>query len=285
MCIITGGEERRDVEDVGKEYGLVKTRSRFNVLVLKIVIQTEQNQRLILFLIDGMMDLMVKYMLLFYAIVLSFVVLEVSSASVLFESALGPEGSIHLGPSLSLKALSNVVPSDAAAPVKSILEGSPPSPPLIQPIIPMIVQPIPQPGLATKSLAYPPTTSAPQPSITQVPPPSISQVPPSMPQSPPPSILPEPVASPYHIANGTTTFNLPGLGHAPKQLPATLNSGVYPDGPLVLIQSTKMRKYMYTEEVSRGSHDMPGHWLVTSAKLVMDDSKIGFYVIGFSSGV
>ncbi|GJX01225.1 hypothetical protein Tco_0185138 [Tanacetum coccineum] len=83
---------------------------------------------------------------------------DIISASVLFESALGPEGSIHLRPSSSLNALSNVVPSDAAAPVKSIPEGSPPSPPLIQPTIPVIMPPIPQPGPATKSLAYPPTT-------------------------------------------------------------------------------------------------------------------------------
>ncbi|GKA81632.1 MACPF domain-containing protein-like protein, partial [Tanacetum coccineum] len=39
------------------------------------------------------------------------------------------------------------------------------------------------------------------------------------------------------------------------------------------IRSTKMRKYVDIEEVSRGSHDMPDHWLVTAAKLVMDDVK------------
>ncbi|GJZ60713.1 hypothetical protein Tco_0616529 [Tanacetum coccineum] len=65
---------------------------------------------------------------------------------------------------------------------------------------------------------------------------------------------------------------------APKQLPATLNSGVYPDGPPVPIWSTKMRKYVDIKEVSRGSHNMPGHWLVTAAKLVMDDGKIDLHV-------
>ncbi|GJS10020.1 DNA-directed RNA polymerase V subunit 7-like protein [Tanacetum coccineum] len=34
--------------------------------------------------------------------------------------------------------------------------------------------------------------------------------------------------------------------------------------PLIPKQSTKMRKYMDIEEVSRGSHDTPGHWLVTA---------------------
>ncbi|GJZ86001.1 MACPF domain-containing protein-like protein [Tanacetum coccineum] len=68
------------------------------------------------------------------------------------------------------------------------------------------------------------------------------------------------------------------VADAPKHLPATLNSGVYPDGPPVPIRSTKMRKYVDIEEVSRGSHDMPGHWLVIAAKLVMDDGKIGLHV-------
>ncbi|GJW06899.1 hypothetical protein Tco_1569322 [Tanacetum coccineum] len=80
-------------------------------------------------------------------------------ASVHFESAFGPEGSIHLGPSSSPNAPTNVVPSDATSPVTSIQEGSPPSPPLIQPIIPVIVPQIPQPGPTTKSPAYPPKTS------------------------------------------------------------------------------------------------------------------------------
>ncbi|GJS94184.1 hypothetical protein Tco_0801152 [Tanacetum coccineum] len=79
---------------------------------------------------------------------------DIISASVHFESAFGPEGSIHLGSSSSPNAPTNVVPSDATAPVTSIQEGSPPSPPLIQPIIPIIVPQIPQPGPATKSPAY-----------------------------------------------------------------------------------------------------------------------------------
>lgn len=78
--------------------------------------------------------------------------------------------------------------------------------------------------------------------------------------------------------SSTFTFGHRAVADAPKQLPATLNSGVYPDGPPVPIRSTKMRKYVDIEEVSRGSHDMPGHWLVTAAKLVMDGGKIGLHV-------
>ncbi|KAI3738820.1 hypothetical protein L2E82_29001 [Cichorium intybus] len=78
--------------------------------------------------------------------------------------------------------------------------------------------------------------------------------------------------------SSTFTFTQRSVTDAPKQLPATLNSGVYPDGPPVPIRSTKMRKYVDIEEVVRGSHDMPGHWLVTAAKLVMDGGKIGLHV-------
>ncbi|GJX01226.1 MACPF domain-containing protein-like protein [Tanacetum coccineum] len=83
--------------------------------------------------------------------------------------------------------------------------------------------------------------------------------------------------------SSTSTFEHRSVVGAPKQLPATLNSRVYPDGPPVPIRSTKMREYVDTEEVSRGSHDMPGHWLVIAAKLVMDDGKIGICIIRFSS--
>ncbi|CAH1441436.1 unnamed protein product [Lactuca virosa] len=78
--------------------------------------------------------------------------------------------------------------------------------------------------------------------------------------------------------SSTFTFTQKSVADAPKQLPATINSGVYPDGPPVPIRSTKMRKYVDIEEVVRGSHDMPGHWLVTGGKLVMDGGKIGLHV-------
>ncbi|GJY45398.1 importin subunit alpha-9 [Tanacetum coccineum] len=102
----------------------------------------------------------------------------VPTASIHFESALGPEGSIHLGPSPSPNAPTNVVPSDATSPVTSIQEGSPPSP-LIQPIIPIIVPQIPQPGPATKSPAYLPKTSE-----------HVASPPATLPMAPPPFNFP-----------------------------------------------------------------------------------------------
>lgn len=78
----------------------------------------------------------------------------------------------------------------------------------------------------------------------------------------------------------STTFTLTqrSAADAPKQLPAAMNSGVYPDGPPVPLHSRKLCKYVDTDEVMRGPHDSPGHWLVTAAKLVTDGGKIGLHV-------
>lgn len=59
---------------------------------------------------------------------------------------------------------------------------------------------------------------------------------------------------------------------------ALLNSGVYPDGPPVPLQSRKLLKFVDMSEVVKGPHDVPGHWLVTAAKLVKDGGKIGLNV-------
>ncbi|KAJ8755534.1 hypothetical protein K2173_019332 [Erythroxylum novogranatense] len=76
----------------------------------------------------------------------------------------------------------------------------------------------------------------------------------------------------------TFTFTRHTVGVPEKQAPATLNSGVYPDGPPVPVRSGKLLKYVETAEVVRGPHDAPGHWLVTAAKLVTDGGKIGLHV-------
>ncbi|KAK1417404.1 hypothetical protein QVD17_26531 [Tagetes erecta] len=144
-----------------------------------------------------------------YAIVAS-LVLQKSSATSLFASASGPEGSKLLEPSSSPNTPLNEPPPDVAAPITSIPEGSPPSPPVIPPTTPVSVPPIPQPekGHTIKSPVYQPTASvqitqppknalqnpppvalATPPSMSQAPPPSVPHAPPpSMPQSPPPSI-------------------------------------------------------------------------------------------------
>ncbi|CAA0839391.1 MACPF domain-containing protein [Striga hermonthica] len=78
----------------------------------------------------------------------------------------------------------------------------------------------------------------------------------------------------------TFTFTQRSVADPTKQQPqaATLNSGVYPDGPPVPVRSAKLLQYVETAEVSRGPYDVPGHWLVTAAKLVTDGGKIGLHV-------
>ena len=65
---------------------------------------------------------------------------------------------------------------------------------------------------------------------------------------------------------------------AQKHEPPQLNSGVYPDGPPVPLQSRKLLKFVDMSEVVKGPHDVPGHWLVTAAKLVKEWGKIGLHV-------
>ncbi|GAB2227769.1 hypothetical protein Droror1_Dr00009596 [Drosera rotundifolia] len=79
----------------------------------------------------------------------------------------------------------------------------------------------------------------------------------------------------------STTFtftNKPPANSPQKQLPAAMNSGVYPDGPPRPVPSEKLLKYVNMAEIVRGPHDFPGHWLVTAAKLVADGGKIGLHV-------
>ncbi|XP_051133398.1 MACPF domain-containing protein At4g24290-like [Andrographis paniculata] len=85
------------------------------------------------------------------------------------------------------------------------------------------------------------------------------------------------------LTNLSTTFSFTqrAVADASKQqqqLPATLNSGVYPDGPPVPVRSTKLLKYVDASEVARGPYDSPGHWLVTAAKLVTEGGRIGLHV-------
>ncbi|OAY78930.1 MACPF domain-containing protein [Ananas comosus] len=83
------------------------------------------------------------------------------------------------------------------------------------------------------------------------------------------------------LTNLSTTFSSPFTQRdAPprKHEPAQLNSGVYPDGPPVPVQSRKLLKFVDMAEVVRGPHDVPGHWLVTAAKLAKEGGKIGLHV-------
>ncbi|XP_024531977.1 MACPF domain-containing protein CAD1 [Selaginella moellendorffii] len=59
-----------------------------------------------------------------------------------------------------------------------------------------------------------------------------------------------------------------------KPAPVVLNSAVYPGGPPVPVPSPKLLKYVDITEMTKGAHDMPGHWIVTGAKLDVDRGRI-----------
>ncbi|GAB4844036.1 hypothetical protein Ancab_014001 [Ancistrocladus abbreviatus] len=78
--------------------------------------------------------------------------------------------------------------------------------------------------------------------------------------------------------SSTFTFSQGATTSPQKQLPAAINSGVYPNGPPVPVTSAKLLKYVNMGEVLRGPHDAPGHWLVTAARLVTEGGKLGLHV-------
>ncbi|KAJ4957250.1 hypothetical protein NE237_014033 [Protea cynaroides] len=68
------------------------------------------------------------------------------------------------------------------------------------------------------------------------------------------------------LANLSTTFLQREVTGPPKQVPAALNSGVYPDGPPLPTNARKLLQYIETAAVVRGPHDTPGHWLSSDGK-------------------
>ncbi|MQL68738.1 hypothetical protein Taro_000998 [Colocasia esculenta] len=76
----------------------------------------------------------------------------------------------------------------------------------------------------------------------------------------------------------STTFTQRENPTSQKQEAPQLNSGVYPDGPPVPVQSRRLLKFVDVAEVVRGPHDVPGHWLVIAAKLVKEGGKIGLHL-------
>ncbi|CAI9755245.1 unnamed protein product [Fraxinus pennsylvanica] len=59
-----------------------------------------------------------------------------------------------------------------------------------------------------------------------------------------------------------------------KAQPVNVDSGVYPTGPPVPVQTQKLLKFVDTSQMYRGPLDNPGHWLVTGAKLDLEKGKV-----------
>lgn len=69
-----------------------------------------------------------------------------------------------------------------------------------------------------------------------------------------------------------------GQKPAPKPSDVNINSALYPDGPPMPTQTVKLLKYVDTMEMTRGPQDPPGYWVVSGARLVVDNGKISVRV-------
>ncbi|KAK8522385.1 hypothetical protein V6N13_115355 [Hibiscus sabdariffa] len=78
------------------------------------------------------------------------------------------------------------------------------------------------------------------------------------------------------------TSHPPQLPHTrpsvhPPPLPHTISS-VYPGGPPMPSYTPELLKFVNTAEIKRGPQDLPGYWVVSGAKLVVEKGKIGLRV-------
>ncbi|XP_050206190.1 MACPF domain-containing protein At4g24290-like [Mercurialis annua] len=64
----------------------------------------------------------------------------------------------------------------------------------------------------------------------------------------------------------------------PKENDVNINSAIYPGGPPVAAQASKMLRFVDTTEMTRGPQDSPGYWVVSGAKLNVDKGKISLRV-------
>ncbi|KAK6117541.1 hypothetical protein DH2020_048720 [Rehmannia glutinosa] len=65
-----------------------------------------------------------------------------------------------------------------------------------------------------------------------------------------------------------------GQKPAPKPSDVNINSALYPEGPPMPAQTLKLRRFVDTTEMTRGPQDSPGYWVVSGARLVVDNGKI-----------
>lgn len=65
-----------------------------------------------------------------------------------------------------------------------------------------------------------------------------------------------------------------GLVPAEQKRKVEVNSAVFPNGPPVPVRDRKMSRFVDMTELCRGPDDLPGYWLVTGAKLCVDNGVI-----------
>ncbi|KAA3464427.1 MACPF domain-containing protein isoform X2 [Gossypium australe] len=62
--------------------------------------------------------------------------------------------------------------------------------------------------------------------------------------------------------------------HAPQPADVNINSALYPGGPPMPSQPPKVLQFVDTTEMSRGPQDLPGYWVVSGARLIVEKGKI-----------
>ncbi|XP_077224298.1 MACPF domain-containing protein At4g24290-like [Tasmannia lanceolata] len=64
----------------------------------------------------------------------------------------------------------------------------------------------------------------------------------------------------------------------PRPADVNINSAVYPGGPPVPIREPKLLKFVDPTEMARGPQDTPGYWVVSGARLLVEQGKISLRV-------
>ncbi|XWS44540.1 hypothetical protein CRYUN_Cryun15aG0054600 [Craigia yunnanensis] len=65
---------------------------------------------------------------------------------------------------------------------------------------------------------------------------------------------------------------------APQPTEVNINSALYPGGPPLPCQAPKLLRFVDTTEMTRGPQDLPGYWVVSGARLVVEKGKISLRV-------
>ncbi|XVF00564.1 hypothetical protein REPUB_Repub04eG0011400 [Reevesia pubescens] len=76
------------------------------------------------------------------------------------------------------------------------------------------------------------------------------------------------------ISHHFTTVQKP----PPRPADVNINSAVYPGGPPVPVQAPKLLKFVDTPEMTRGPQEIPGYWVVSGARLVVEKGRISLRV-------
>ncbi|KAL7141879.1 hypothetical protein ABFS83_08G084100 [Erythranthe nasuta] len=76
----------------------------------------------------------------------------------------------------------------------------------------------------------------------------------------------------------SSRFSTTGQKAAPKPSEVNVNSALYPDGPPMSAQALKLLRFVDTTEMKRGPQDSPGYWVVSGARLVVENGKISIRV-------